>query len=329
MNPPTTTLVLVFFASIGPFACAEQTSFLSNESSLEEKTIPEGVVEPIDDSLLFERIAKEDIKLATNSLVYDTTLGPDFVSGEDLAVPSHDKQNDSKAGTQKRPFNEDAPQSNASSESQQDSVSSPAEPNVDDTTSNQTVSSFVPYPSGPDSYETPSKLEAEALTSEEVLTASSREFTASVEDTSPYSTSSFYGRAPPTANSDDVASHENYNSHEDSQNNKLVKPPPEVELMSRMDHATPRGTPTKQKMGKTIKSYKSSAADTLRRFVENGYLRRPIATVVDTTDSNLRNAQVLWNATLKPNAVIHMVLSGYNASGMSHCFCCWLVNSLF
>lgn len=74
--------------------------------------------------------------------------------------------------------------------------------------------------------------------------------------------------------------------------------------------------PTSPKRSKTMKSYKSRANDVLRKFVENEYLRTPLACVVDTTNETLRKAQILWMATLRPNAPLDMILAGYNASGM-------------
>lgn len=69
------------------------------------------------------------------------------------------------------------------------------------------------------------------------------------------------------------------------------------------------------KMGKTIKTYKSSADQVLRQFVENEYLRQPIACIIDTTENNLRKAQMLWNATLRSNTPLDILLSGYNSTG--------------
>lgn len=90
----------------------------------------------------------------------------------------------------------------------------------------------------------------------------------------------------------------------------LVTLMPSTRVSSTKSTATPR-----IKMGKTIKTYKSSADQVLRQFVENDYLRQPIACIIDTTESNLRKAQMLWNATLRSNAPLDILLSGYNSTG--------------
>lgn len=90
---------------------------------------------------------------------------------------------------------------------------------------------------------------------------------------------------------------------------------PLVTLMPSTRVSTKSTATPRIKMGKTIKTYKSSADQVLRQFVENGYLRQPLACIIDTTESNLRKAQMLWNATLRSNAPLDILLSGYNSTG--------------
>lgn len=90
---------------------------------------------------------------------------------------------------------------------------------------------------------------------------------------------------------------------------------PLVTVMPSIRISTKSTASPRLKMGKTIKTYKSSADQVLRQFVENGYLRQPLACIIDTTESNLRKAQMLWNATLRSNAPLDILLSGYNSTG--------------
>lgn len=91
---------------------------------------------------------------------------------------------------------------------------------------------------------------------------------------------------------------------------------PFMTLVSSSPISTKPTSSQRHKMGKTIRTYKSSADQVLRQFVENVYLRHPLACIIDTTESNLRKAQMLWNATLRSNVPLDMLLSSYNSTGI-------------
>lgn len=314
-----------------------------DESSFEQRNLPGEIRQDVDrgkvNSFLYDLGSQEDEKLVTNSLVSETTIAPDFTPKEDDLLP------DSKVKLEKTVDKFSSSSSNEENDSLKFSrvldVNSTdqhnVKPNEEISPSQYELSSppsFVPYPTGPDTYVMPAELESGSLTSEEVFGASSRD----VDDASMYSTSSVFSHLAPNENIDEVpSSQEQYNSHEsysprgkynshreENIYQRITQPSTEksAEFKNRsvvVDISTQKSPLIKQKTGKTIKTYKSSADQVLRQFVENGYLRHPLACIVDTTESNLKKAQILWNATLRSNAPIDMVLSGYNSTGNLIC----------
>lgn len=316
------TLVLVFLITTIQIIGAEEISS-SNESSYEQRKLP-GEIHEADN---------EEIKLVTNSLVPDTTQNPEDSS----PLSSSNEEIDSIK------FAREMDDDNSTEEQDK-----PASRN--DTTSS--TSSFVSFPTGPESFEGTAPAESELPSIEEIFGASSQE---TDETSSMFSTSGVFSRLASSGDeTEDVPNsrehfntHETYkprgqyNSHERQHQNSKENYYREDNLRQRImqssndsssefksrsdvvdshntDSTTTRSAVTKQKTGKTIKTYKSSADAVLRQFVENGYLRHPLACIVDTTDSNLKKAQILWNATLRSNAPLDMVLSGYNSTGKTN-----------
>lgn len=347
MNPPKNvtktsfiTIILILFLSIAFTLASDE-----NHSTYEE----EPHSEKYDDSILYETSSKEDVKFVTNSLQLDTTIAPEVSLSEDISnessLPSSSKKSSEKSS---EASNEENSRLTFGREGVQVSKNRSSDVNSKESEDQFSPLVSVPFPSGPESYETPVELESEALTSEETFSASSHEFTSDLDDTSMFSTSSVFSRLPPSGEvtktkpeeveeNPRLHSHEtyrprgkynseHYKQNEDNFRQRILQPTTDSQsaFMSRSDiiddshtenEATQKTTMPKQKTGKTIKTYKSSADQVLRQFVENGYLRHPLACIVDTTDINLRKAQILWNATLRSNAPLDMVLSGYNSTG--------------
>lgn len=66
----------------------------------------------------------------------------------------------------------------------------------------------------------------------------------------------------------------------------------------------------------TTHIYKYSANKILRKYLEDQYIRSPMAAVVYTGSDALRKAQLLWKSALRPNSAIDIVLLAYNAAGI-------------
>lgn len=61
--------------------------------------------------------------------------------------------------------------------------------------------------------------------------------------------------------------------------------------------------------------YKFSADEILRKFLEDAYIRAPMAAVIDTSADSLRKSKILWKAALQPHAALDIVLVAFNGSG--------------
>lgn len=61
--------------------------------------------------------------------------------------------------------------------------------------------------------------------------------------------------------------------------------------------------------------YKFSADEILRKFLEDSYIRSPLAVLIDTSPNSLRKSKRLWKAALRPNSAVDIVLVAYNATG--------------
>lgn len=86
-----------------------------------------------------------------------------------------------------------------------------------------------------------------------------------------------------------------------------IKPIPRYGTIDRPKH---------HKQSKHIKKFRASANDILRLFLEDSYLRSPLAILVDTSSiESLTKTKALWNATLKRATPIDMVLVSYDTTG--------------
>jgi len=198
---------------------------------------------------------------------------------------------------------------------------------------NETMTEMPPphplfYPQYPS--EKPSEeLESRALTSDEEMAETTEEpvFTSSFQPLGVQEVSSSEGptsieqednEEDPTVNRSIVQQaglNEHYLRQLDQNYQSKVKTSTTTEeTIVTLAPTTPVSTrPTPKR--KTMKSYNSKPTDVLRKFVENQYLRRPLACIVETTTETLRKAQILWGATLEDNVPLDMILAGYNATG--------------
>lgn len=85
-----------------------------------------------------------------------------------------------------------------------------------------------------------------------------------------------------------------------------------------IDDVTPNHSPGKK--SKKIEAlpprvYKYSADEIVRKYLDDTFLRPPLATLINTTPEALRKAKKLWKSTLKPNSAIDIVLVAFNSSG--------------
>lgn len=61
--------------------------------------------------------------------------------------------------------------------------------------------------------------------------------------------------------------------------------------------------------------YKYSADEILRKYLEDTYIRAPMASLINTSPEALRKAKILWKSALRPNTPIDIVLLAFNSSG--------------
>ncbi|XP_055323412.1 uncharacterized protein LOC129578614 isoform X2 [Sitodiplosis mosellana] len=78
-----------------------------------------------------------------------------------------------------------------------------------------------------------------------------------------------------------------------------------------------------QSMGKKSKKieelprvYKYSADEIVRKYLDDTFLRAPLATLINTAPEPLRKAKTLWKSALRPNTPIDIVLVAFNSSGV-------------
>lgn len=74
-----------------------------------------------------------------------------------------------------------------------------------------------------------------------------------------------------------------------------------------------RKTPKKIETSNRI--YKYSADEILRKYLEDPYIRAPMASLINTSPEALRKAKILWKSALRPNTPIDIVLLAFNSSG--------------
>lgn len=61
--------------------------------------------------------------------------------------------------------------------------------------------------------------------------------------------------------------------------------------------------------------YKYSADEIVRKYLDDTFLRAPLATLINTAPEPLRKAKTLWKSALRPNTPIDIVLVAFNSSG--------------
>lgn len=61
--------------------------------------------------------------------------------------------------------------------------------------------------------------------------------------------------------------------------------------------------------------YKYSAEEIVRKYLDDSYLRAPLATLINTAPEPLRKTKLLWKSALRPNTPINIVLVAFNSSG--------------
>lgn len=70
-----------------------------------------------------------------------------------------------------------------------------------------------------------------------------------------------------------------------------------------------------KKIETSSRIYKYSADEILRKYLEDTYIRAPLAALINTSPESLRKAKILWKSTLRPNTPIDIVLLAFNSSG--------------
>ncbi|XP_055699878.1 uncharacterized protein LOC129809273 [Phlebotomus papatasi] len=82
-------------------------------------------------------------------------------------------------------------------------------------------------------------------------------------------------------------------------------------------HPSLKALNLRRKQTKQYRVYKSTGDGIVRSFLDDPYLRSPLAILMDTSPEPLRKAKLLWNATLRPASSIDLVLVAFNSSGIS------------
>ncbi|XP_055678700.1 uncharacterized protein LOC129787270 [Lutzomyia longipalpis] len=97
----------------------------------------------------------------------------------------------------------------------------------------------------------------------------------------------------------------------------MVPTTPSTTTTTTTVHPSIKALNLKRKQTKQYRVYKSTGDGIVRSFLDDPYLRSPLAILVDTAPEPLRKAKLLWNATLRPASSIDLVLVAFNASGIS------------
>lgn len=66
------------------------------------------------------------------------------------------------------------------------------------------------------------------------------------------------------------------------------------------------------------KIYKYNAEAILQRFLNDSYIRKPMAALIDTSPDALRKTKSLWKSALRPNSPLDIVLVAFNSSGKNY-----------
>lgn len=83
---------------------------------------------------------------------------------------------------------------------------------------------------------------------------------------------------------------------------------------------TPKPKPKSTRPTIKPKIYKYNAESILRRFLDDPYIRKPMAALIDTSPDALRKTKLLWKSALRPNSALDIVLVAFNASGIVFLF---------
>lgn len=75
------------------------------------------------------------------------------------------------------------------------------------------------------------------------------------------------------------------------------------------------GKKSPKKIETSTRIYKYSADEILRKYLEDPYIRAPMASLINTSPEALRKAKILWKSALRPNTPIDIVLLAFNSSG--------------
>lgn len=92
-------------------------------------------------------------------------------------------------------------------------------------------------------------------------------------------------------------------------------PPSVVVAPSSSSSSSP--TTTRSKQGKKIHIKKLLPHEQLRNYIEDAYIRMPLAVIVDPSPAALDKTKNLWGDTLRSNIAIKIVLVSLNSSGES------------
>lgn len=84
--------------------------------------------------------------------------------------------------------------------------------------------------------------------------------------------------------------------------------------------STSSSTTTRSKQGKKIHIKKLLPHEQLRNYIEDAYIRMPLAVIVDPSPAALDKTKNLWGDTLRSNIAIKIVLVSLNSSGESFFF---------
>lgn len=75
------------------------------------------------------------------------------------------------------------------------------------------------------------------------------------------------------------------------------------------------GKKSAKKIEAVPRVYKYSADEILRKYLDDTFIRAPMATLINTAPEPLRKGKQLWKAALRPNTPIDIVLVAFNSSG--------------
>lgn len=75
------------------------------------------------------------------------------------------------------------------------------------------------------------------------------------------------------------------------------------------------GRKVAKKIDAPTRVYKYNADEILRKYLDDTYIRSPMASLISTSPAALRKAKILWKSSLRANTPIDFVLLSFNSSG--------------